>query len=169
MARIDLITRDAEPGPEARAVAEELVRTRGEVSRPFQILLHAPALAARVGDLGHLVRTGSTLSDADRELLTLATASAVGCDFVWEDHVEAARAASLSDETLARIRSRHPLGARGATLVAFVDELCGTGAVSTPTFEAARALLGTRGLVEATATVGYYTMLARIMGAFAAC
>jgi 4-carboxymuconolactone decarboxylase len=169
MARIDLITRDAEPGPEARAVAEELVRTRGEVSRPFQILLHAPALAARVGDLGHLVRTGSTLSDADRELLTLATASAVGCDFVWDDHAEAARAAGLSEETLAELRSGRPIVGRWATLAAFVDELCRTGTVSTPTFEAARTLLGTRGLVEATATVGYYTMLARILGAFAAC
>jgi 4-carboxymuconolactone decarboxylase len=169
MARIDLITRDVAAGPEARAVSDELVRTRGEVSRPFQILLHAPALAARVGDLGHLVRTGSTLSEGDRELVTLATASAVGCDFIWEDHVEAARAAGVSDETLAALRSRRPVGGRGATLVAFVDELCGTETVSTPTFEAARTLLDTRGLVEATATVGYYTMLARVMGAFAAC
>jgi hypothetical protein len=30
-------------------------------------------------------------------------------------------------------------------------------------------LLGTRGVVELAVTVGYYTMLARVMGAFEAC
>jgi 4-carboxymuconolactone decarboxylase len=169
MARIDLIGEDVEPDAEARSVAEELIRTRGEVSRPFQILLHAPTLAERVGELGHRVRTGSSLGDADRELVTLATGSAVGCDFIWQDHVEPARASGLSDETLDGLRRRRSLGARETTLVAFVDELCRSGAVSGPTFEAAGRLLDTRELVELSTTVGYYTMLARVMGAFEAC
>ena len=169
MTRIEPITRDAELSPEAEAVAARIVETRGELSRPFQVLLHSPALADRVAELGNVVRTRSTLADADRELTTLATGSFLGCAFVWTSHLDAAAAAGVSAVTIAAFReNRSALEGREATIVAFVDELC-AGAVSNDVYAQAKDLFDTRAFVELVATVGYYTMLARVMSAFEAC
>jgi 4-carboxymuconolactone decarboxylase len=170
MARLDLITAAGNLAPDARAAAARIVESRGEVSRPFQLLLHSPALAERVAELGHLVRFGSSLRASDRELVTLATGRAVGCAFVWESHLEPAATAGVPAETIEVLRGEPArLGTRERVLVSFVDELCGTGTVSEGTFDAVRELLGPRETVELALTIGYYTMLGYVMGACDAC
>jgi 4-carboxymuconolactone decarboxylase len=170
MARIELITSEAGLSPEARQVADRIVETRGEVSRPFQVLLHIPALAERVAHLGQLVRAGSHLADGDREIATLTTGVVTACDFVWTSHVDAAVAAGVPRPTIDAIREgRDPGDPRAATLIAFARELSASGAVSAGTFAIVHELLGTERLVELATTIGYYTMLARVMGAFEAC
>jgi 4-carboxymuconolactone decarboxylase len=170
MTRVDRIADDHELTPEARTVADRIAESRGEISRPFQLLLHSPALAERVAELGHLVRSGSSLTDADRELVTLATGRAIGCSFVWESHLHAGTAAGISPATIASLQ-RDPAGLaeRERILVSFVDELCGTRTVSDATFDAVRRLLGVRAVVELALTIGYYTMLGSVMGACDEC
>jgi 4-carboxymuconolactone decarboxylase len=170
MARVELIGADAELPADVRAVAERIVETRGAISRPFQVLLHSPAIAERVAELGHLVGSASSLPDADRELVTLATGSSLGCDFVWRSHLEAARVAGVTEEALGALRGEgSPLDGRAATLVSFVRELCERGSVSPASYAATEELLGTRALVDLVITIGYYTMLSRVMAAFEAC
>jgi 4-carboxymuconolactone decarboxylase len=170
VARIELIPDDGGLDAEVRRVADRIVETRGEISRPFQLLLHAPTLAERVADLGHAVRSGSGLSDADRELATLATGVATGCGFVWTSHVAAAGAAGLPRATIDALREGRLAGDRRAARIAgFATELGATGTVSADTFAGALELLGTERLVELATTVGYYTMIARVMSAFGAC
>ena len=170
MTRVDLIADDHDLTPEQRTVADRIAESRGEVSRPFQLLLHSPALAERVAELGHLVRTGSSLTDADRELVTLATGRAIGCSFVWESHLSAATAAGIASTMIAALeRDPAGLGERERLLVSFVDELCGTRTVSEATFVAVHRLLGVPAVVELALTVGYYTMLGSVMGACDAC
>lgn len=168
--RLDLITTADNLPPDARAAADRIVESRGEISRPFQLLLHSPALAERVAELGHLVRFGSSVRESDRELVTLATGRALGCAFVWESHLDAAAAAGVPAETIETLeRDPTSLGSRERVLVSFVDELCGTATVSDGTFDALRQLLEPPQIVELTTTVGYYTMLAYVMGASDAC
>lgn len=169
-ARLDLITTAENLPPDARAAADRIVESRGEVSRPFQLLLHSPSLAEGVAELGHLVRFGSGLRDRDRELVTLATGRALGCAFVWESHLDAAAAAGVSAEMIMMLeRDPASLGTRERVLVSFVDELCGSATVSEGTFEAVRDLLEPPEIVELATTVGYYTMLVYVMGACDAC
>jgi AhpD family alkylhydroperoxidase len=167
---VNLITSAGNLPPDARAALDRIVESRGEFSRPFQLLLHSPGLAERVAELGHLVRFGSSLRDRDRELVTLATGRALGCAFVWESHIDAAAAAGVSAETI-EILERDPasLGTRERVLVSFVDELCRSSTVSEETFDAVRALLEPPEIVELATTVGYYTMLVFVMGACDAC
>ncbi len=144
---MDLLGDDSDLAPEARAVADRIAESRGEVSRPFQLLLHSPAMAERVAELGHLVRFGSSLRDRDRELVTLATGRALGCAFVWESHLDAAASAGVPAETIETLeRDPSNLGTRERVLVSFVDELlplwvrhglrgdlrCGSGAPRAP-------------------------------------
>ena len=167
---MDRITGAGNLPPDARAALDRIVESRGEVSRPFELLLHSPALAERVAELGHLVRFGSSLRDRDRELVTLATGRALGCAFVWESHLDAAGAAGVRAETIETLeRDPSSLGTRERVLVSFVDELCGSTTVSEETFDAVRELLEPPEIIELATTVGYYTMLAFVMGACDAC
>jgi 4-carboxymuconolactone decarboxylase len=169
-ARLDLLTTAENLPPDARAASDRIVESRGEISRPFQLLLHSPALAERVAELGHLVRFGSSLGDRDRELVTLATGRALGCAFMWASHLAAAAAAGLPAETVEMLeRDPASLDTRDRILVSFVDELCGNAMVSAGTFDAVRELLEAPEIVELATTVGYYTMLGYVMGACDAC
>jgi 4-carboxymuconolactone decarboxylase len=170
VSRIPLVTRREELDTDGRVVFDRIVASRGTTLRPFEVLLHAPAMADKVAELGHVVRCESELTDADRELVTLATGRAHSCGFVWESHLEAARAAGIEADTIAALDGDGgELGAREATLVSFVNELCGTSSVSNETFRAAHDLVGTSGTVELALTVGYYTMLGYTMSACGAC
>lgn len=170
MDRIPLITTGDGLDAEARSAIDRIVQSRGEISRPFQVLLHTPEMALRVAELGHVVRFESHLPDADRELVTLATGRALGCSFVWESHLRSATVSGVAPATVAALEAGSGgLGERESVLVAFVDELCGSGTVSDETFAAAHALLDAHGTVELALTVAYYTMLARIMSACGAC
>jgi 4-carboxymuconolactone decarboxylase len=160
VSRIPLITARDELGADGRDVFDRIVESRGGTPRPFEVLLHSPAMADKVAELGHVIRFESRLTDADRELATLATGRAHGCAFVWESHLEAARAAGIGPDTIAAVEGKgSDLGAREATLLSFVNELCATSSVSDERFEAAHDLFGTPGIVELVLTVGYYTML----------
>lgn len=170
MSRIPLITTRDELDADGRAVFDRIVQSRGSILRPFEVLLHAPTLADTVAELGRVVRLESHLTDVDRELLTLATGRAHGCAFVWESHLESARAAGLEPGTIAALEGGgNGLGARDAILVSFVNELCATSSVSDERFRAAHDLVGTSGMVELVLTVGYYTMLGYTMSACGAC
>jgi 4-carboxymuconolactone decarboxylase len=168
-ARVPLISRRDRLDPDAREVFDRIVESRGAMLRPFEVLLHSPAIADQVAALGHTVRFGSHLADADRELATVATGRATGCAFVWTSHLDTARSAGIGPDTLAAVDRGAELDGREGALVAFVRELCGTGRVSDGSFRAVHDLLGTQGVVELALTVGYYTMLSAVMGAVEAC
>jgi 4-carboxymuconolactone decarboxylase len=154
---------------QARSVFDRVVETRGELIRPFQVLLHTPGMAAHVAELGHGVRSASHLSDRDRELATLATGAAHRCAFVWRSHLAAAGSAGIDQATIdSVVGGGAPLDRRDAHVVAFARELC-AGALTPETFAAAHEPLGDRGVVELALTVGYYAMLAYVMSACDAC
>jgi 4-carboxymuconolactone decarboxylase len=170
VSRIPLITARDVLDADGRAVFDRIVESRGTTLRPFEVLLHAPAMADKVAELGHVVRFESHLTDADRELVTLATGRAHGCAFVWESHLESAGASGIGPDTIAALEGDgEGLGAREATLVSFVKELCEASSVSDERFRAVHDLVGTSGMVELVLTVGYYTMLGYTMSAFEAC
>lgn len=170
MSRIPLITAREELDARGQAVFDRIAESRGSLLHPFEVLLHSPAMAEKVAELGHVVRFGSHLADADRELVTLATGRVHRCDFVWDSHLDAARAAGVESRTISALEwDGRGLAGREALLVAFVNELCAESTVSEDTFGAVHDLLGATAVVDLMLTVGYYTMLSFAMGACAVC
>ena len=171
MARVRLITdRNQELSPEQVETFDWVVASRGSMIRPFQVLLHSPAVARHAAELGARLRFHSSLRDPDRELVILTAARAHDCAFEWDSHLPLARAAGVREEAI-----DHLLGGAGAltgsesVFVDFARELCAGSTVSATTFDRARDILGESGVVELSATVGYYTLLAMVMGACDAC
>jgi AhpD family alkylhydroperoxidase len=170
MPRLPLITDRAGLDDATAAVFDWVVESRGKMLRPFEVLLHAPALAQPVAELGHVVRYESGIGDADRELVILATGKAHGCAFVWDSHLEHAARAGVRPEAITVLDGgAGALEAREAALVAFVDELVGSSAVSDATYAAVADLLGESAVVELATTIGYYTMLGYAMSVAEAC
>ena len=62
---------------DAKRIYEHIAAKRGAVRGPFAPLMHHPALAEKVADVGEYLRFGSTLPGDIRELAILITARAV--------------------------------------------------------------------------------------------
>jgi 4-carboxymuconolactone decarboxylase len=169
MARIPLIARPDEIAPAHRDVWMRIAKSRGSVVGPFAALLHSPVLADRTAELGAYIRFDSALSAIDRELVILSVARVFDCHFEWAYHVREARKAGLGAEAIAAIRERRaPAGLSDdeAQIVRYVSDLLVSHRVDDKTVTALRARLGLQGVVELTATIGYYAMLACTLNAF---
>ena len=168
MARVPLLATRGQLTPEAQRAFDQIAARRGKVVGPFQVLLHAPELAGRVGALGQYLRFEGTLPDDVREAAVLAAARELDCAFEWSSHATMARASGVADETIAAIAQRRglegvPDGQRVA--IAFARESIRRHRVGDDVFAAAQAAWGTQGVVELVTTIGYYTMLAMVLNA----
>lgn len=170
MARIDLIDRKDGLTAEQARLFDWIVGSRGELVRPFQVLLHAPEQAEHIARLGHLVRFESGLDGADRELAILATGRAHGCDYVWDTHMELARREGTSPEAIAHLDGdARDLAPREAAILDMVHEICSSSSLSASTFARVESELGAKVMVELSILVGYYTLLGYAMASFDAC
>lgn len=172
MARIPLITeRSDDLTPEQAETFDWVVESRGKMIRPFQVLLHSPAMARHVAELGAQVRYQSSLSDHDRELVIITAARVHDCEFEWDSHRPLAEAAGVRPQVITYLDggTETELTENESLLIEFVRELCANSTVADETFASVQRYLGTEGAVELCTTVGYYTMLGYVMGACGAC
>ncbi len=171
MARIRLITeRTDDLTPAQLEVYDKVAASRGSMIRPFEVLAHVPGLAGPLSEVGAGIRYAGGLSDHDRELTILTAAVVHGCDFEWQSHRAIALEAGVRPEALEHLRGgAAELTPDEALVVGFVKELCATSTLSEATFTAAADHLGEAGVVELATVVGYYTLLAFVMGAVDAC
>ena len=168
MTRLPAIaTRDQLP-TEAHAAFDAIAESRGTVRGPFAVLLHSPELAMRTAHLGAFVRFESSVPDAIRELATLIGAHLWRCDYEWGAHLPLAARAGVRPEAIeaiARDADLDAFTAEEALIVRYTRALLGTHRVDAETFEAVRASYGDQALVELTAALGYYSMLAVVLNA----
>ena len=169
MARIPAATRDSIP-EDQRATYDEFLQARGSAPRgPLSIMINAPEVAKRGGELSEYLRRGSTLSSKIQELAMLTTARELDCQFIWNAHAASGRAAGLRDEVVDKMRDKVELTGLApdeAAVVNYGREFFRTNRVTQATFDAALAQFGTRGLTELSSLMGYYALLAFNVNAF---
>jgi len=142
-------------------------RARG---RPFAALLHSPELAGRIAETGHYVRFEGPLSQAERELAIITVARQLDAQYEWVAHAVLARKAGVREEVITAIRERKaPAGftPAEAQVHGYAVALLREHRVSDEAFAALQARFGLEGLVDLTATIGYYAMIACALNAFA--
>src|SRR6266496_2983250 len=88
MARLPDVLGSLEPA--AQKVYERIAAKRGKIRGPFAPLMHHPALAERVSNVGEYLRFGSTLPGDMRELAILITARHVAQPYEWVMHAPVA-------------------------------------------------------------------------------
>ncbi len=150
--------------PEQRQVHDRIVSgRRGKIQGPLRAALHNPELADRWQALGELLRYRTSLTPRQSELAILVTGRACQSPFEWYAHRLEGEKAGLEPEVLAALLAQETptdLSEDEAAVVAFARELNRYNSVSDTTYARALALLDERTLVELTALVGYYTMVA---------
>jgi 4-carboxymuconolactone decarboxylase len=168
MARISVIASKQDVPAGHEDVWDQIASSRGKVAGPFTVLLHRPELARRTAELGAYIRFESILTPVDRELAIIALAREMDCQFEWAYHVLEARKAGVREEAITAIREARmeALTPEETLIVRYVSGLFRGHRVDQATFDSLRARLGVDGLVELTATAGYYGMLACTLNAF---
>ncbi len=171
MARIPAPTRESVPQDQLEAF-DEYVESRGSIptTGPLSVMLNVPEVLKRGEDLRAYLRgDGSSLPRPIIELAMLVTARENNCQFIWNAHAAAGRAAGLNDELINNLRDKKDLPGMShqeRAVVEYGREFFRTRTVGQATFDAALGQFGTRGLAELTSLMGYYALLAFNINAF---
>lgn len=171
MPRVKPITSKADLAPEYHAFFDRLQEGRqGAFGGPQSILLHSPGISERVSQLGNYLRfESSTIKPRELELAIITVAREKDCSYVWGAHMAGARKAGLPEEVIQAVRDRRdpaPLEADQAAIVTYVQQLLRTNRVQQQVFDRLLERFGVRWLVELTALIGQYGLLAGVLNAF---
>ena len=165
MARVPYVKRDDLSEPQ-RSIFDQISKTRGRVSNVFAAFLNNPDAAEVVTAVGEYVRYKSNLNPAIRETAILTTAKELQNAYEWAQHEPIAREVGVRDQVIDSILSgKGPMGlpAKEGIFIQGTMELVRNSTVTTRTYQALDHLLGTQLTIDFIVTVGYYSMLAKII------
>jgi 4-carboxymuconolactone decarboxylase len=130
---------------------------------PFEPLMYSPQVMSQARAMGDYLRYKSAIGNTLSELVILITAREWAQDYEWSVHYPLALKAGIRKELADEIAvGRRPTAMSPAeeTVFDFARELLRNKQVTDTTFQRAKARLGMKGVVDMTAIVGYYTLLA---------
>lgn len=152
--------------PDQQAMVEEIRNQRGgRFPHLFEMQLYNPAIADGWLRLGSAVRFKSELDDATREMAICLVARTTGAEYEWRAHRRIAIEQGFSEGAIDAILDWRDgeFDERQRAVLALTEELTQNVAVHDATFEAAKAQLSPRQMMELVTTVGYYNMVARFL------
>lgn len=168
MPRIPLPTPE-ELDAQQRVVYDKVVSgPRGRLRGPLRAALYNPALADCWQALGAQLRYSTQLPPVLSELAILVTARHCNSPFEWDAHRPEAERAGVPHAIIESVLAKTTppgMDARQAAVYHFARELNHSKSVSDTTYATALALFDARTLVELTALVGYYTLVAMTLNA----
>lgn len=154
--------------PEVQLLVQRIVAERGSVLHLYQMLLHSPPIAE--GWLHYLtaVRQLSSLPGDVRELIIMRIAILNGAPYEADQHAPIALKEGLSQAQLDALSDWQASDCFDDTqraILSYTDAMTRDIEVPEPVFQALRARLDERRLVELTATVAAYNMVSRFLQA----
>jgi 4-carboxymuconolactone decarboxylase len=154
---------------EQKQVAAEFEAARKvPVFGPFEPLMHSPKVMSQARAMGDYFRFQSAIGNTLSELAILITAREWTQDYEWTVHYPIALKSGIRQEIADAIAAgRRPaaMNADEETVFDFASELLKNKQVSDATFDRAKSRFGTKGVVDLTGIVGYYTFLAMQLNA----
>ena len=169
MPRVQPVSDKSQVAPEYQHVADGVLEVFGAFRGPHSILLLSPAADEPVLKLGNYFRYDGLVKSPLKELAIITGAREKDCLYVWAAQVAAGRRAGLREEAIAAVKERRDtsgLTTEEAQIVDYVRQLVRNNRVDQATFDALKDRYGVPWLVEMTAVVGYYGMLAGVVNSF---
>jgi 4-carboxymuconolactone decarboxylase len=155
--------------PAQRAVHDAVVKgPRGAMIGPLRAALHNPELADRWQRLGEVLRFSTSLPRRLSELAILVVGRRWNAQLEFHVHAQVARDNGLDAAVIDAIRtSSAPTFIHGEEMLIyeFSRELVSRGQVSDAVYRDAMQRWSAVGVVELTALVGYYSMVAMTLNA----
>jgi len=156
--------------PDAKAILDKISARRGPMrGGPYGSLMHHPALAEKVGDLGEFLRFKGTLPGDIRELAILVTARSVNQAYEWVAHARIGKNEGLPDDVIEKVRTRGDLStlpAKYAGPVRLVQHVLAYESIPQALLDRVQGELGIGGVMELVALAGQYRLIAGVLFAF---
>lgn len=169
MPRIPPIRGKQDIAPEHQHLIDETLDIFGAVRGPTSMLLHSPALAARVLPLVRVFRENCVVADQPRVLGILALVRERDAAYVWSAQVGYARRVGLREDLIEMLRVRGDppaLPAEERDIILYARQLARTNRVDQALFDTMLARHGQQWMVEFTTAINFYGMLCGITNAF---
>ena len=166
--RFDILEPDAMSAAQ-RELYDRIAGKRGAVRGPFNLWLYSPELCDKVEALGRFVRFDSSLPPQLRDIAILVTARHWDSSYMWNSYSRRAAEGGVAEDAIAAIAERRQPSFKRTedqAVFAYASELLHRHKVGESTFRAAVAAVGKPGLVELTALIGNYSMVAMALNAF---
>ena len=151
-----------------QAAADFEAARKVPVFGPFEPMMHSPQVMSHARAMGDYLRYKSAIGNTLSELAILVTAREWTQDYEWSVHYPIALKAAIRQEIADAIAvDRHPaaMSTDEEIVYDFASEVLKSKQVSDATFERAKSRFGTKGVVDLTGIVGYYTFLAMQLNA----
>jgi 4-carboxymuconolactone decarboxylase len=163
MARVPYVNREDLDGA-GQEIYDRIRRDRNSetVGLQFRALLHNPQAAGFLTSMGAQLRFKSALPENLKEFAIIVVAREWNSDIEWTAHAALAAKAGVGAASIEAIRmgtSTDVLTENESVILRFVHQLLRDKNLTDEAFAAARALLGTRGVVDLTLTCSYYTAI----------
>jgi len=161
--RIEMANPDSLSDSQKEVYKKIISGKRGTIVGPLRVVLHSPELADKWQAFGEFVRYNTQLDPSISELAIITTARYWDCQVEWMIHSRIASEVGLEGDIIESIRTYNvpdfkiPLQ---AAVYEFARESLAFGQVSEADYTILLELLGNDGIVELSAVVGYYTMVA---------
>ena len=167
--RVPLITEIEHLPAASHQFYDRILRTRGHIAPPYQVLLNSPDMAERICCVGDFFNFSVRLAPDLNALTWLMTARAFDAHYAWENANVLAGRAKLPRATVDAIeRGTTPDASEEQRLTCeFCRQLLyGIHHVDDATYRTAVERLGVQSVVQIAATLGYVAMMSTITNAF---
>ena len=148
--------------PDQKASHDKHAVRRNVVVGPYQVWIHNPELMDKVSAISNYFRFDCNLPVKLREFGILVTARYWDAQYSWNAHVEKALAAGIPQDVVNDLAAGKKPNFKAddeRVFYNFAMEALEKHFVSGKTFEEARKIFGTNGLVDLIGAVGYFSML----------
>ncbi len=133
----------------------------------YRVMAHHPQLLRAWTGLRQHIVLDTALGRERSELVILRAAANTGSPYEWSHHVVRARSVGISDARIAAMKGDVDGIAQKDRLIAeAVDQLMATSRIAPETLKELHAQIGSEGLLDLMATVGFYSTLAFILNSF---
>lgn len=151
--------------PEGRALEDRIRAARGEINPLYAALLNSPAVAHGWEQMLTAIRQKTAIPAHLRELAILRIAVLNRADYEFTSHVPYARAAGVSEDKLAAVRSGDPapFDPQERLVLDYTEAMTRAIAVPDALFAQVAAAFDAKGRVELTATIAAYNMVSRFL------
>ena len=168
--RVPLVTQIRDLPASSHHFFDRIVRSRGHVSPPYQVLLNSPDMAERICYVGDFFNFLPKLAPDLNALTWLMTARGFDAHYAWEAAKARAERAQIPQAVIESIEHGAP-GSGADSGQRLACEICrqllyGNHHVDDATYAAAVERLGVPSVVQIAATLGYVAMMSIVTNAF---
>jgi 4-carboxymuconolactone decarboxylase len=156
--------------PEQRAIYDRMLRERGHLRGPFAVWLRNAELCENTLKLQEMFASRVKLERRLLELMILVAARQSNAQYAWFIHEPYALEFGISSDIVEAIRERgRPNFTRDDERLVYdiTAEINTTRALSEASFQRGKAMFGEQVMVELVSAIGFYSMVAMTLNAFA--